>query len=402
LDRDILALAASIVLIVVLVRFRVDLGIAMLAGACTMALGAGFAPKWTAVHIWLSAIQKDTLLLFGRIAAILALGALAGTLGYLDHLVSGLKKMIRDNRVVVALIPAFGGLLPMPGGTMLTAPMVGSALKDDDVSPEQLLFISYWFRHVWEYVWPLYPGVVFTATVIGRPVADIFQANWPLTVAAIAGGAFFVLRHVRAGRNETSREMKRRGWPELVKGVLPFAIVITGALVLKIELILVVLAVIVLLAVFERARPRDVGRAFRCGVEFQIITLVFGVAAYKDLLIATGIRESVPAFLVQMQMPELVVIIAVPMLIGLVTGVTMAFIAVTFPLLIPIFGSSQPDMHLVMLAFASGFVGCLISPVHLCLVLARAHFNASFARFYRMMALPIVVIMAVAIGIVLL
>ena len=401
MERDILALAASIVLIIILVRFRVDLGVAMLAGACTMALGAGFAPKWTALQIWAAAIEKDTLLLFGRIATILALGALAGKLGYLDHFVSGLKKMIRDNRVVVALIPAFGGLLPMPGGTMLTAPMVGSALKDDDVSPEELLFISYWFRHVWEYIWPLYPGVVFAATLIDRSVSDVFLAGWPLTLAAIAGGVFFVLRHVRAGRNETSPEVRRRAWPELIKGILPFAVVITGALVLKIELILVVLAVIVLMAIFERARVSDVLQSLRKGVSPQIITLVFGVGAYKHLLIETGIRESVPEFLIQMQMPELLVIIAVPMLIGLITGVTLAFVGVTFPLLMPLFGSPEPDMQLVMLAFGSGFVGCLISPVHLCLVLAREHFGATFVRFYRMMALPLVVLMVVAIAIVL-
>ena len=183
MERDIIALAGSILLIVVLVRFRVDLGITMLVGGCAMALGAGFSPKWTALELWHSAIEKDTLLLFGRIAAIIAFGAFAGKLGYLDHLVSGLKKIIRDNRIVVALMPAFGGLLPMPGGTMLTAPMVGNALKDDDVSPEELLFISYWFRHVWEYIWPLYPGVVFAATLIDGRVADISgqtgRSPWP-------------------------------------------------------------------------------------------------------------------------------------------------------------------------------------------------------------------------------
>ncbi|MCD4690512.1 DUF401 family protein [bacterium] len=402
MERDIIALAGSILLIVVLVRFRVDLGITMLVGGCAMALGAGFSPKWTALELWHSAIEKDTLLLFGRIAAIIAFGAFAGKLGYLDHLVSGLKKIIRDNRIVVALMPAFGGLLPMPGGTMLTAPMVGNALKDDDVSPKELLFISYWFRHVWEYIWPLYPGVVFAATLIDGRVADIFRANWPLTVAAIVGGVVFVLRHVHVAKNVTSHGMRRDAWPELVKGMLPFAVVIGGALVFKIELVLVVLAVTVLLAFFERAKPADVFSSLRRGVALPIITLVFGVAAYKYFLIHTGVREAVPELLIQMQVPQLIVIIAVPMLIGLVTGVTMAFIGVTFPLLMPLMGSPEPNMELVMLAFGSGFVGCLISPVHLCLVLSREYFNAGFARFYRMMVLPLALIIVVAIAIVLL
>ncbi len=403
MERDIVALTVSIVLMIILVRFRLDLGIAMLLGAVSMALVSGRAIGWTGVEVWRAVIAKDSLLLFGRIATILMLSALAGRLGYLDHVVSGLKRMIRDNRVVVALVPAFGGLLPMPGGTMLTAPMVENALKSTDAKPEERFFIAYWFRHVWEYVWPLYPALVLAAALIDRPVADIARVTYPLTLAAIASGVLLVLRRTPAGRNETPAEGRKGAGLALAKGALPFAVVIVGALVFKFEVMLVVLAVVFLLAVFEKAHVRDVLASLRKGTEFQIVTLVFGVSAYKHLLIATGIREAVPGFLMQIQVPELLVIIAVPMLIGLVTGVTAAFVAVTFPLLMPIIVSGGSiDMELVMLAFGSGFVGCLLSPVHLCLVLSREYFGAGFGGIYRLLIPATLAIMAVAVAIVLL
>jgi len=413
LDIEIVALAVSILIVVVLVRLRVDLGLAMLASAASLALiavrpfGLGLA-GWTALQLGRAAIERDTLLLLGRIISIIALGALAGRLGYLDRFVSGLRKLIPDNRVVIALMPAFGGLLPMPGGAMLSAPMVESALEKvpqadgGAATPEEKFFVNYWFRHVWEYVWPLYPGLVVAASLVNRPLRDLFMANYPLTIAAIAGGTFFVLLRVKAGRNERGAEGRRGARRDLLIGILPFAVTIVGVLVLRFELILVVLVVVALLAIVERARWADIGAAFRRGAEFQIVTLVLGVAAYKYMLTAAGIIDAVPAFFIEMHLPELVVIAAVPMLIGLITGVTLAFIAVTFPLLIPLMGGAEIDLTLVMFAFGSGFVGCLLSPVHLCLVLSREYFRADLGRSYRMLLLPALTVMAVATAIVLL
>lgn len=400
MEREIVSLVASILLIVVLVRFRVDLGVSMLLGAASLALIVGEAVGWTVIELGRSAIERDTLLLLGRIVTIIALGALAGRIGYLDRFVSGLRRLISSNRVIVAVIPAFGGLLPMPGGAMLTAPMVQSASLGGTASAEERVFVSFWFRHVWEYVWPLYPGVVVGAALIDRGVSDMFLANWPATVTAILTGTLLVLWRIDVGPNDPATRTGRR--VDLPIGIWPFAVVIAGVLVLKLELILVVVAVIALLAIFERVSARDLLLSFRRGAEFQIITLVIGVAAYKHLLAAAGIIEAVPAFFLQANMPELVVIAAVPMIVGLITGVTLAYIAVSFPLLLPLMGGKAIDMELVMLAYVSGFVGVLLSPVHLCLVLTREYFKASLVGVYRLLILPCAIILAVAVAIVLL
>ena len=68
---------------------------------------------------------------------------------------------------------------------MLTAPMVESATSVGDVTREQKFFVNYWFRHVWEYVWPLYPGIVFAAALVDRPVRDLSILNLPLRAAAL-------------------------------------------------------------------------------------------------------------------------------------------------------------------------------------------------------------------------
>ena len=401
MEREIIALGSAIVLIIVMVRLRVDLGLTMLAGAALMALIAGVPVGTTALELGRSFIKLETLQLLGRIVTIIALGALAGRLGYLDRFVSGLRRLIRDNRVVVAVIPAFGGLLPMPGGAMLTAPMVETALDKESATPEQRFFISYWFRHVWEYIWPLYPAIVFTATLVDRTIADIFIVNYPLTLAAIGGGAVLVLRKVQAGRNVTGGD-GHGARLDVLAGVWPFALVIVGVLVLDIELIYVAVVATILLGLIGKMSWKDLGSSYRRATEFQIVSLVLGVAAFKHVLEVAEIVDAVPPFFMSLHMPELLVIAAVPLLIGLITGVTMAFIGVAFPLLVPMMGGDAIDMELVMFAFAFGFVGCMLSPVHLCHVLTREYFKADFGRSYRMLVLPSLIILGVATAIVLL
>jgi len=396
-EREVIALAVSVAVVIALLRFRVDLGVTMLVAAASLALAGGRSPLWALREMGRAAIDRDTLLLLARIVAIIALGEIAGKLGYLDRLVTGLRKLISDNRIVIALMPAFGGLLPMPGGAMLTAPMVESSCASGSATPEQKFFVNYWFRHVWEYIWPLYPGVVVGAALLGRRVSDVFAFNWPLTIAAIGGGALFVLRRVDAGRNERRPGERGEARRDVLLGMLPFAVVIAGVLVLKLEVVIVVLAVAALMVAVGRPAARDVLRAFAHGAEYQVITLIVGVSAYNQVLTEARIIDAIPGLFVQLHMPELLVICLIPMMLGLITGVTLAFIAVSFPLLLPLMGGADVNMRLVMLAYAAGFVGCLLSPVHLCLVLSRQYFKADLAKSYRLLLLPCLTVMAVAV-----
>jgi hypothetical protein len=182
-------------------------------------------------------------------------------------------------------------------------------------------------------------------------------------------------------------------------GMLPFGIVVAGVLVFKIEVALVVLAVAAFLVAVGRPSPRAVLKAFAHGAEYQVVTLIVGVAAYNHVLTGANVIDAVPALFVRLHMPPVLALCLVPMMLGLITGVTLGAIAVSFPLLLPLMGGASVDMSLVMLAFASGFVGCLLSPVHLCLVLSRQYFKADLGRSYRLLLAPCLVVMVVAVAI---
>jgi hypothetical protein len=89
-------------------------------------------------------------------------------------------------------------------------------------------------------------------------------------------------------------------------------------------------------------------------------------------------------------------VILVPFVVGLVTGVTIAPIAIGFPVLIPLFQNDPGFLNYTVLAFGSGISGELLSPFHLCLILTKDYFRADLKGVYRFIWIPAASIVVVA------
>ena len=80
--------------------------------------------------------------------------------GQMQRLLENFRGLITNIRINLIIFPALIGLLPMPGGAIFSAPMVKDLGRKSGFSGDKLSFVNYWFRHIWEYCWPLYPGVL--------------------------------------------------------------------------------------------------------------------------------------------------------------------------------------------------------------------------------------------------
>src|SRR5574340_656401 len=125
--------------------------------------------------------------------------------GLLKQMTESLSRVARDRRVTMAVLPGVIGLLPSAGGAAFSAPMVQEAAGDIAVSPERRAFINYWFRHIWEYVSPLYPGILLTAAVTGLPLNRLMLSQTPLAVAVVVTGALLCFRGVEGHEMPGSR-----------------------------------------------------------------------------------------------------------------------------------------------------------------------------------------------------
>jgi hypothetical protein len=113
------------------------------------------------------------------------------------------------------------------------------------------------------------------------------------------------------------------------------------------------------------------------------------VSAIPDTLTAAGI-------------PAPAIIFFIPMLAGLLTGLAAGTFGVSFPVIMPLLLAVGMRGGAVALAFAGGFLGVLLSPLHLCLSLTRDYYQAEWGPIYRMLAPSVGVAAAVAVALFLL
>ncbi|MFA4910146.1 MAG: DUF401 family protein, partial [Desulfobacteria bacterium] len=66
-----------------------------------------------------------------------------------------------------------------------------------------------------------------------------------------------------------------------------------------------------------------------------------------------------------------------------------------FPILLPFFHSDGHFLTYMMLSYASGYCGVILSPMHLCLILTKDYFKAGLNGVYRLLWLPAISVFCV-------
>src|SRR5262245_21057910 len=153
-----LAVLATLALILLVPR-RVALWTAFLAACLLLPLLAG-KRLGDSARLWADAASSsDTLMFTGVCAGVFVLSSILTHGGHLAVLCDFASALIPSRRFRVAVMPALVGLVPMPGGAVVSAPLIDRSLGSAEVSATDKNLINYWFRHVWEVSWPLYPSV---------------------------------------------------------------------------------------------------------------------------------------------------------------------------------------------------------------------------------------------------
>jgi hypothetical protein len=218
----------------VLYQFGMPLGFSILfwAGMLTLWTGAGLAGLHYQASSFL--LPQNYLLIVAIFLLLFFTEALSAT-GKMKRTIDALTEWFTSKRLLLSGLPALVGLLPMPGGALFSAPLVASVDSEQDITPAHKAAINYWFRHIWEYWWPLYPGVLLSVKYSGLPLGVFFLVQMPFTLAAIMGGYFFILRGVKKeinGRMRTARLDMRSAGSTLFPIGLLVVVSIAGSMLL--------------------------------------------------------------------------------------------------------------------------------------------------------------------------
>lgn len=399
---DILKLVLILAAILFLIRFKVPLSLTLLGSAAVLGLLFGLSFSRVGLSFFRGASHSETLLLIASFLLILFFSAIMKETGKMGRAISALQRIFRDARATVTIIPAVIGILPIMGGAMLSAPLVMEASDELKLSPERRTFLNYWFRHLWEYMLPTYPVILLISTIVGIPVSQITLMNLPLSIAAIAAGILFGFRKVHPLSHPSPPATMGdilRNIVSFFANLLPFFAVLVLTLVLKIHLAYSLAITIVATILHSRLPGRVVWQLQKESFSWELVFLIWGIMIFKEILDASGAIHSVAGGFTQMGMPPLVLILALPALMGMLTGYSNALVGLSFPILLPFFQASHSTVIYVMLAYLSGFAAVLLSPMHACLVMTLDFFGADLSKLYRMLIFPVAVVLLTGAGV---
>ncbi len=396
------------VLIVFAIRRKFSLGNAFFFGSCAMGLLFGLAPSQMALSIVHSLTDAKTVSLAVIVSLILVLSRSMEAAGQMERLLHSFQGLIKTPKLNIVVFPAIIGLLPMPGGAIFSAPMVKSLGKTLRLSNAQLSYVNYWFRHIWEYWWPLYPGVLLTTTLAGLDLWLFVVFLFPLTVVAVIIGYWPVRTLTESPEERMQNNTAKPPLRPFLQEMVPILLVIVVGILLgnvlsalpgltdisvSKELGLISALILSILWVW---RVNGITNARRRNILFQrqLLSLFYMVAAilvFKGVLEDSHAVAAISRELLAWRIPLVPITILLPFLVGGVVGITIAVVGTTMPILIQLVHAAGESHHMLaymMLALASGFAGVLLSPLHLCLLLSNEYFSTPLSHVYRHLYLP--------------
>jgi len=394
---ELLRIGLVFALIVLLLVRRVELWVTLCIGGVALGLVYRLPLVMIGGQFFRAIIEPTAIYLVLALFFILVLSEIMKETGGMRKMIDSFHAVTGDLRAVVALLPAMIGLMPIMGGALVSAPLVVEASDALRLSPERRTFLNYWFRHIWEYFLPTYPGVILASALLGVSLRQIAAYHFPLTLAAIGGGVYFGFRGVGKGKEGRAGTGWWRGIKGIASSLFPLLVVLFMVIILRVELAYSLLVAIGIELLRSRGVWRKIkGIIVRTLTSAQVLITVVMVIYFQQMLEVTHAVDGFHSGLCQLGVPPLVLLVVLPFSIGLMTGVTIAFVGVAFPILVPIIKGGDNLLVYLMLAYASGYCGVLLSPLHLCLVLTKDYFKAELKKVYRLLYGPVGVVWGVA------
>lgn len=400
----ILRVAGLFVLLALLVRLsRGTMWVAFVVTALAAGPLLGLGWHESVRTLWAAASSVSTLRLLLFVESIILMSGLMRRTGALARLGEAVCSALGSARGGVALLPALVGLLPMPGGALFSAPLVDAAAAGSGIDATRRAVANYWFRHTWEFWWPLYPGIIAAVELSGIPWSTWTARLFLLTPVAALMGWVLILH--RPGGDRLSHDS--RAWNPLAREMAPILLIPALAALSHGAsrlwpawrpdgtwvLFACVWASIGLVLMQGRVRPREIARA--CNRRMASMgVLIVALMAYKGIIVDSGMADQLQREFALSRLPALPIASAVACVGGLVTGIAVGFVGSTFPIVASLLAASSLGFECAMaVAFLWGWVGMMLSPLHLCLLVSREHFRADWLRMYRLLV-PLTVLTA--------
>lgn len=382
------------------IRRKCELWIAVLLGGVLLALLFGLSPLVVGTTMAGAFADPSFLTLFSIVACIMVLSELQGATGQGRRLVDALTPYMKSPRLRLMFFPALIGLLPMPGGAVFSCPMVRDVAASLDLPDERKALINYWFRHIWESAWPLYPGYILTCAIADIPPSVLWRHTFPAVLISLAVGWVILLRRpIRRLSEEEAAELPPKGpFSAVLLEGLPIFVAILGAPIYEALFSLVdfkppngvafICSFITAIAAVMTRNNVSPAAALKLLMQkrvFRMLSLIVAIFMFKELVMAAKVVDALAGVMTG-KSALLFLFVFLPAVMGMLTGLMLGFVGAAFPLLLALLaqtGAYDERLSWILVALFAGHCGQMISPLHGCYLLTVEYFRVPLSATWR-------------------
>lgn len=171
----------------------------------------------------------------------------------------------------------------------------------------------------------------------------------------------------------------------LLSGIFPILLIISLYMVFlpytKYSLQIATFTSVILLIIIKKYGSKAVWNLIKESAGIKYILIIAGVMIFNEFLQDSGLVDSWIDRLSHLNIPVQAFFILLPFIGGAASGISITYISLTFPILLPmgLLGSRT----FAVIALASGFAGSMVTPVHLCGIMSADFFKVKLGKMLK-------------------
>ncbi len=385
------AVVAAFAVVVALLRLRAHISVALLTASAVLLAVSGPAAALNSLEATVT--DPRTWFLVSMSYAVAVFADLYDRTGLAKELGEGLAGRLRSPLLAIALTPAVLGLIPVAGGALMSAPLVAVIGSVAGLGTAVMIYANVWFRHTIFLVYPLSNVLITTAALTGYGIGELAARQAPVATFMIAVGALILWPHLRGA---VLPESSAGIWRSLT----PLAVALGAAIALRYGLTYLAMPLGValgaaVLAALASPSLSDIASSLASRRALGLAVAGFSIMLFQKVMTVSGASEAIAAAASSSGLPVMVLEVALPAAIGILTGSPLTGIVTSIPILAPITDLGLKDVSLIYVSSIVSYIG---SPAHLCLVYTAQYFGESIMPQYRYMLPSIIATMTFAVA----
>jgi len=362
----------------ILIISKKNLALALISGAILLGL-LTLSPEMLLDRTVYTFTDSSIVLLAIAMGIIPLLGGTMKDSGQIDSLVENVRI---SRRYMLPFSAALMGLLPMPGGALLSAPILEKA--GEGVNDGLKAAINNWYRHLFILIYPLGPALIASAKICRLDVYHAIIYLLPgFFLAAILGYIFF-LRKVNG-------KIEHKSSFSLIGLLVPLAVILSAPILdftlkrlLSLGSFATVIGVVtgLGLSIALSKKKLDIKKIILRMKPWNFALIIMGMFLYLHVFEASDARN----LIANLPLPPLLLAIVAGFLLALLTGRVQLPASIVFP----VYLSATGDIHIYLFAliYIAIYFGYIISPVHPCLVVTCEYFKVPIRVMIGKLAAP--------------